>query len=543
MPSNIHSHLKPLYRIASLIFLFAAIFGQPLSAYAQGGFPTGNPEPEGTPILVVESYSTSPSPLASGESFTLNVTVKNAGTKHADDVRASVAPGGQFVLLGVAASVGKLDPGQSATFSLQVQTPKLAAGAYDLALQFAYRIGISGEQNTSRSIGVTVGGGNASIAGKPQVVIESAAPLTVPNTIGEPFEVAIVLRNVGGRTAYNLSATLKLNEYLSPAEGSGSSQLGDLEAGQAVTLTLGLVLNKAAPASRVAQTLSLAYRDSASTPYTADETASLDLGAVGRQKPQLILSAHTTTPERPAPGEAFTLTLSVTNVGAAAAKNVLLRLGDDDSGLKPFLSLNTSNVAHQPEIAPGATVALTYTLLMDGAATGGAYSLKVALSYENALGEAETESELIGLLALTRPQLQISLAKPLSDSVGVGQTFDIPVEVINIGRQRVDVSTIEIVSDDLALTKNSLYVGPLDSSISGGLTAKATAQAEGQATFKILIHYRDELNQMQTIEQAMTVNVQATSTLTPAQSQPTATSPETNGGLWQAILRFFGLGG
>jgi hypothetical protein len=188
-------------------------------------------------------------------------------------------------------------------------------------------------------------------------------------------------------------------------------------------------------------------------------------------------------------------------------------------------------------------VTLTFTLLMDGAATGGAYSLAAALSYENALGETENENELIGLLALTRPQLQISLTKPLSDSVLVGQTFDIPVEVINIGRQRVDVSTIEIVSDDLKLTKNSLYVGPLDSSISGGLTAKATAQTEGPATFTIVIHYRDELNQMQTIEQSMTLNVQATNTLTPSQPQTASAPPTANGGLWQAILRFFGLGG
>jgi hypothetical protein len=521
--------------------LLVVAFDQPLSAQAQGGFPGGSGQDEGTPILVVTDYGTSPSPIQSGESFTLHATVTNTGTKHADDVRASVAAGSQFVQLGAAAMVGKLEPGQSASFSLLVQTPKLSAGAYDLALQFAYRIGNSGEQTTPRSVGVTVGGSSASATGQPQVVIESAALLTAPGTVGEPFDVAIVLRNVGGRTAYNLSATLKLNDYLSPAEGSGSSQLGHLNAGQAVTLTLSMVLNKAAPSGRVAQTLSLSYRDSANTSYTADETASLDLGAAGRQSPQLIIAAHAATPERPAPGDTFTLTLSVTNVGAGPAKNVLLRLGDEQNGLKPFLALNTSNVAYQSEIAAGATVTFTYTLLMDGAATGGAYSLKAALSYENALGEANSESELIGLLALTRPQLQINLTKPLSDSVMVGQNFDIPVEVINIGRQRVDVSTVEIVSDDLALTKNSLYVGPLDSSISGGLTAKAVAQAEGAAVFRIVVHYRDELNRMQTLEQEMTVNVEATSSLSP--SQPTTTAPPESGGPWQAILRFFGLGG
>jgi hypothetical protein len=501
-----------------------------------GGQTSNQPQDTAAPMIVVESYTTAPNPVKSGAAFSLNVTVKNIGSKHADSVIVSVGNNNSFVGLGAPAQVGKLEPGASASFTVQVQAGKLNAGAYDLPLQFSYRIGESGELGVTRSVGITVEGGTG-VAGRPQVVIQSATPRAVPGSAGEPFDVDIVLKNVGPRAAYGVSAALKLNEALSPAQGSGSVQLGNLEAGKTVTFTVSLVLNKVSTSGRVAQTLALEYRDSASTKYNAEETASLDLGAAGRQSPQLIVTGQATTPERPAPGETFTLSVNVSNVGSGAAKRVLMRLGGE-AGLKPFIPVGSSNVSFAAELAAGATTTFTQTLLMDGAASGGAYSLTVSLAYENALGEAKTENEQIGLLAPARPQLKIGLTKPLSDSVAAGQTFDLAVELINIGRQKLDVSTVEITSDDLKLTKNSLYIGPLDPSISGALTAKATATKAGPARFKVIVHYRDDLNQMQTIEQEMAVEVHAANPLAPQ-----STAPAQSGGLWQAILQFFGLGG
>jgi hypothetical protein len=204
------------------------------------------------------------------------------------------------------------------------------------------------------------------------------------------------------------------------------------------------------------------------------------------------------------------------------------------------LPLGTSNVSYADAIPPGGSVTFTQTLLMDGDAEAGAYPLGVDLSYEDALADTKTETETIGLLTLSRPQVQIDLAKPLPAPASVGQTFDIAVELINIGRQRLEVSTVEVLSDDLDLTKNALYVGPLDASISGGLTAKATPKAAGTATFRVIIHYRDELNQLQQIEQTYTVEVQAASLLPAGAETPQSAAP--TGGFWQFVRQLFGLG-
>ena len=205
------------------------------------------------------------------------------------------------------------------------------------------------------------------------------------------------------------------------------------------------------------------------------------------------------------------------------------------------MPLGTGNVASVDDIAPGATVTFSASLLMDGASAGGVYTIPIALSYDDELSQPLTETEVVGVVSQSRPQLQIDLTKPLPDPLPSGQSFDLAVEVINIGRQRLDVSTVEVQSDDLALTNNSVYVGPLDPSISGTLTAKAVAQHAGLATYKVIVHYRDELNQMQIVTQVFTAQVAAGPAATPP-STSTPASQSQPSGLWGLLLRLVGLG-
>jgi hypothetical protein len=499
------------------------------------------PVDNSAPVLLITGYRTDPSPVQSGQPFTLTLTVTNTGTKYANSIHASIGASASFVGLGAPVSVAEqLDPKQSATFSLLVQPGTLAGGAYPLSIQFSYRVGESGEQGTSGSVGIQVAGSGSGVRGDPQVVVRSAAPLTQPQAIGQSFDVQVVLNNAGARKAYGVAATLVQNDNLSAAEGSGSASAGDLAPGQTVTLTVSLVLNKATDNGRVSQTFKLAYRDANNTAFTNNETASLELGLSGSQKPQLIVASQSLMPEHPGPGDTFTLTLQLRNVGSGPARQVLARLGNAD-GLKPFVPLGTGNVGFVDQIAPGATATFSATLLMDGASAGGVYTIPIELGYADALAEPLTETEVVGVLTLARPQLQIDLTKALPDPLAAGQGVDLPIEVINIGRQTLDISTVEVQSDDLSITKGSAYIGPLDASISGTLTAHAVANKSGAASFRVIVHYRDELNQMQSAEQIFTVQVAAAAPEPVTTNSPT--SPSATGGLMSFLLRLVGIGG
>ncbi len=508
-----------------------------------GVFPAPLWQQDGSPILIVENYVTDPSPVKSGEAFSLTVTVKNIGTKHADDVFATVDSASAFVGLGSPALVGKLEPQASGVVTLQVQAPEgLTSGAADIPLRLLYRIEESSGLEIVRTIGVKVQGGSGT-AGTPEVVITGAEVLSPPAVVGDTFELELTLSNLGRRKAVNVTAALKINENVSPAEGSGTTQLSELEADATATFTLPLVLDQASATGRVLQTIQLEYRDSSGNRYTRDETIGLDLGSVGRQRPHLIVTEYETEPAYPAPGEPFVLTFRIANVGLGDARQVLLQLGDDDSSLAPFAPLGTSNVSFVAEVAANSTTTLSKEMILDGAAQGGAYALTVRLQYEDLNGEIQTESEVISLLALAKPQLHIILSDPPFDELYVGDSFEVPVEIINVGRQTVNVSTVEIVSDDLTLTEASLYVGALDAGTAGTLVAQATANQAGEAEASVVVHYLDEFNQEQALVETLSFTIVEASldvTAVPEEIEEEATWLEK---IWQSILGFLGLAG
>ena len=523
---------QSIRRLALSLLLTLALVAAPSVAHAQFN--------EGEPILTIESFSTSPSPIRSGQNFTLTLTVKNTGTKHADDIYASVG-GSPFVGLGAAAPVGKLDPEFSNTVTMEVRAPSnLSSGAAELPIQFTYRIGESGQYQQTRTIGLSVTGGT-STSGKPQIAVEKAEVLSVPSITGDTFDVRITVRNVGARKATDVTASLKLNDTLSPAEGSGTTRLGDLNADATAAFNLTLVLNQASASGRVLQTLALDYADSDNRRYTSEETVGLDLGATEGRKPQLIITQSVSEPAWPAPGEQFSLTLHVANVGAGEARRVVLRLGEEATSLKPFAPLGGSDVRFINALAAGESATISQTLIVDGAAAGGTYPLKLSLTYENATGEAQTESEIISLLVLLQPQLQIGFSEPLPNDLRAGEEFELPVEVVNIGRQRLNASTVEVTSEALELQEASLYVGPLDAGTSGSLVARAVAPEAGEATFTVVVHYLDDFNREQTVTRSLTVTITEAAAPEPEAAQ----SEERSWGerLWQALLGFFGLGG
>src|SRR5574341_298170 len=300
-PSLSHWKQVPGRSLMTLLMMALITMTPAASAQPAGLQPPGE---EGSPILFGASYATTPDPVVSGQDFSLAVTLKNSGTKHADDIFASVAAGGPFVGIGAPAPVGKLDPEFSASFTLQVHTQDgLSSGAYDLPLDFLYRIGESGAFEIVRSVGIQVSGASKGTPGKPQIVVENAEVISPPAAVGDRFELRLTLRNVGARRATGVTASLKLNDTLSPAEGSGTTQVGNLDVNQSATFSLMLVVDKANPSGRVLQTVTLDYSDTDGARYTSDETVGVDLGTEGRKRPQLILAGYSTDPARPAPGE------------------------------------------------------------------------------------------------------------------------------------------------------------------------------------------------------------------------------------------------
>ncbi len=200
----------------------------------------------------------------------------------------------------------------------------------------------------------------------------------------------------------------------------------------------------------------------------------------------------------------------------------------------PFAPLHSSNVRFVLHLAAGATVEVVQRLVVDGGADPGAYGLPVALAFDDVRGTRQSDSQLISLLVRRRPHFQIGFYRPVEVAT-IGVPFELPVEVTNIGRTLVNVSTLEVSSSQLEISAGSLYLGPLDGGTSGSLEAMAVAQEGGTAEVLVIVHYLDDFEQPQVVTKTLTVEVQEPVEIpTEAGEGP----QEQEEGFWDKVLRF-----
>jgi hypothetical protein len=302
-----------------------------------------------------------------------------------------------------------------------------------------------------------------------------------------------------------------------------------------VTATLPLVLGEVTQAGRLSLDVALDCSDYSGGSYSTRQSVGLEVSTALADRPQLIVANYHITPDPLAPGDTFTLTLEVSNVGGGEARRLILTLGGEGgSGMAPFAPLHSSNVKFVPHLVAGDTVEVTQQLVVDGGADAGAYSLPVALAFDDARGTRHSDSQLISLLVRRRPHLQIGFYRPVEMGL-VDVPFELPVEVTNIGRTLVNVSTLEVSSTQLEISAGSLYLGPLDGGTSGSLEAMAVAQGGGTAEVLVTVYYLDDFEQPQVVTQTLAVQVEEPPEAPPGAGEEPQEQEE---GFWDKVLRF-----
>lgn len=390
---------------------------------------------------------------------------------------------------------------------------------------------------------------DVTINGRPMVVVSSA--VVGPRSGQEAsfprvFDLKLTVSNIGSMTASHVLGTIPANEYVGTESGSALFGFTYIYSGNSAETTLHLMLDGADTSGRVQPVIHFEYysydeEEDITLKYTGDEPVRLTFGDLGWNHPALLIDSLTTKPENPAPGDSCTLKIKLSNISAGDASQVLIRLGGTD-GPKPFAIIGTGNVGHLPRIPARQTAEVTFSLAVDGDATAGLYPIPVSLSFRNVLGEELTDNQVVYLKVRTQPALQAGLIGELPAPLLAGQAFEFPVEVINIGRQPVNVNTIELTSDELTLTNGSIYAGPLDESTSTSLVASAVAEAAGPAEVTLTVHYLDEFNQPQTWTHTFSLTIEEASAPV-LQTTGGEESPSFFETLWKAILAFLGFGG
>jgi hypothetical protein len=199
------------------------------------------------------------------------------------------------------------------------------------------------------------------------------------------------------------------------------------------------------------------------------------------------------------------------------------------------------------EVPAGDVAVLDQQLVVNASATSGVYSLPVALSYDDDRGTRHEDSQLISLIVRRQPHLQIGFYRPVG-VVMVGEPFPLPVEVTNVGRNLLNVSTLVVSSEQLSIEGGTIYLGPLDGGTAGSLEATAFAEQGGELELLVTVKYLDEFEQPQVVLETLTIQVEEPET--PEEGLPGEDlrddGEEQEETFWDRALRFvrglFGLG-
>lgn len=496
-----------------------------------------------TPAFWIEEWYTSPSALERGSEFDLGLTITNVGTSKAKDVLITIDTSTDFFNVGDIERLSSLGVDKTKDVVLRVGiAPDLAEGYHAIPVEISgYDVDAKTRVTETRSISVFVEGLSAD-ASTSAFSIDSWTIQPEGLYAGAQFNLGVTFTNIGTEVAEEVLVTVGSSSDF--VELSTSPHFGTIGVGETQSATLRVGVSDNIGDNYYVIPIEIGFNNNTGQgDARLTDTRNIGVyvagGGTSSEVSEFFLERYGVVPDTISPGVSFQLQVVLVNRSSSSARQFFARLGQS-SVLAP---LGGSNVQYLEQVEAGSSITLAYDMVVDGGAEAGLTTIDLDLEYEDVYGSQQQQTETINLAVVETPYLQVGLYDDVPETVIVGDEFDIPVEVINIGSESVNLNTIEVVSPGLSITDGALYVGPLDSGSSGSLVASAEAVSVGPATVEVQIHYLDSLQQPQTITQTLTT-VEVTSPAPVPLDEPTAAQqekPKVLQQVWQAILGLLGL--
>lgn len=483
--------------------------------------PTEPPTPvPGQPSLIVGNFSATPDIIAPGDTVTLTFQVVNQGNRTAQGVSVTIADGSKYVAANGQASIALPDiaSGGRTMVAMTVIVPLDAvAGPTTVPVTMSYR-DFSGQTYTSNGqIGISV----VTEAESSQVVVTSYAITPNPVIPGQPVTVTISVMNTGNEVANQVLMRLAGSENVLLAGPEGDSfALGDLMPGATVTRELTMVVSAGAEAGPQSQPITLTFLQ-AEEAASVESSMTVNVAAVNAPKPLLLLTSYGIGSETLRPGQQFTLSFDLQNMGNAPVSQLLVTFGTVDGGSDSgsgsggssttpsniFAPLGTGGTIFIDRIeANGGTISLEQDFIVSGTAASGIYTLPVTLRYQNAANEAVRDQLGASLVVIAPPLLQISLQGEIPPTVNAGEPLFVGLQITNTGEKTVNLTVANVEAENADVVEGAeVLLGSLPKGEDVSINGTVIPIEEGPVTVTVTIHYRDELSQERTIVQTYEV--------------------------------------
>lgn len=484
--------------------------------------PTAIPIPSdipGTPSVLVRSFSASPATIKPGDMTTFTFDVVNQGSRPALGVSIAVDSGGKFVSANGQSNVLLPDLAVNAAFSVRlavVAAKDTPDGPQTVGITMTYR-DFSGQTYTSKgSLTVNV----TAVPQASQITLARYQFNPSPVVPGQPVTVTILLTNSGNETASQVLVSIPTDGILLAGAQGNSFPVGDIKAGASASVDMPLIVSSTAKSGPQSQAVAISYLQKGETKTVPNASMTLTVAKVDAPAAVMIVDSFATGYDVLTPGQEFTLTVNLRNIGNDVAKSLIVTFGGVDSSgggidptpgassstttnpsntFAPIGSVGTQNVGDVPA-QKDKVITLTQKFIVNGSVDSGIYALPITLRYQRSDASFSQDNLRASLAVIVPPQIRVKEANPMPTQVNVGDSLALSLEIANRGRKAVNFTNAVITTENADITSGeTTYLGPVQSNDQTTLDASFMPQKEGPVVITVTLNYTDDLNRPQTI--------------------------------------------
>ena len=480
--------------------------------------PPPTPVP-GRPALLVRSFSANPPTIRPGDTVRFTFEVVNLGTRAAQGVSVALDSGSRFVPANGQASVTLPDLGLGAAYTAAltvVAGTEAPGGPVNVPIVLSYSDFLGDAYTSKADLSVTV---QATVLAS-QVILDSYEIDPKPAQPGQEINLTVTVANIGNQAASQVLLRVSGAESALLAGQQGDTlSFGNIQPGAKATLSLPLVVSAAAKPGPQAQPVTITYLQAGESQQVS-ASVTVDVAPAEVAEALLLLKSYDIGKEVLHPGERFTLTMALQNVGEGEARNLLVTFGTVESstgggtGAPPgegsqtstspstvFAPLGTGGRLFVGLIGPdGETIEVTQNFIVNGSVNSGIYSLPITLRYLSTDGKSVQESLTASLLVVVPPRLQVNLQGLFPEMVNVGEPLPVNLLIYNAGKANVNLTGLTVEAENGEVVEGAeTSLNTLRSEEDIGANALVLPQEEGPVNVTVTLRYLDDLNREGTL--------------------------------------------
>lgn len=174
------------------------------------------------------------------------------------------------------------------------------------------------------------------------------------------------------------------------------------------------------------------------------------------EKPELFISACKVEPETVGGEEAFSVAVTIDNIGAIRARSVRLSYGSEAAGIVPA---ETNNALHLDNIASEDRAEVTFRMKTTKDVLAGQQPFYITLDYVDLYGGVYTNTRTF-LIQVTQPAVMGYDPVSLPKEIAAGETVSLPANVFNLGKSTLRNVTVTLTGAGLFPT-SSVFLGDI----------------------------------------------------------------------------------